>query len=89
MSLGGIAIAIGVLVDAGDRGDRERLPLHRAARREPRRGGVAEIVLEPPAVGRPIFFSMAIIVLSFVPVFALRARRGSCSTRSPSPRPSP
>src|SRR6266851_3240693 len=78
MSLAGIAIAIGVLVDAGivvtenafrfveqrhvDPGDRRR---------------VWETVLESTRlVGRPVFFSMAIILLAFVPVFALTGQEG-------------
>ena len=79
MSLAGIAIAIGVLVDAGivvtenafrqieQRGRRHARPAGRAARRcaTPRQ-----------LVGRPIFFSMAIIVLAFVPVFALTGQEG-------------
>ncbi|HKV39984.1 MAG TPA: CusA/CzcA family heavy metal efflux RND transporter [Blastocatellia bacterium] len=78
MSLSGIAIAIGVLVDAGivvtenafrymeknkiDSKDRARVL-----------GGVLE---STRLVGRPIFFSMAIIILAFVPVFALTGREG-------------
>jgi Cu(I)/Ag(I) efflux system membrane protein CusA/SilA len=78
MSLAGIAIAIGVLVDAGivvtenafrymeqrgvDPGDRRR---------------VWETVLESTRlVGRPVFFSMAIILLAFIPVFALSGQEG-------------
>jgi copper/silver efflux system protein len=76
MSLAGIAIAIGVLVDAGivvtensfrhlegvDTNDRAR---------------VLETVLRATRlVGRPTFFSMAIIILAFVPVFALTGQEG-------------
>jgi len=32
-------------------------------------------------VGRPTFFSMAIIILAFVPVFALTGKKESSSTR--------
>lgn len=39
-------------------------------------------------VGRAIFFSLAIIVISFVPVFLLEAQGGGCSGRSPTRRPS-
>src|SRR5713226_6025116 len=57
MSLAGIAIAIGVLVDAAI--------------------VVTETVLEATRlVGRPIFFSMAIIILAFIPVFALTGQEG-------------
>jgi len=77
MSLGGIAIAIGVLVDAGVimvencyRHLSEIPPEERAAKR-------LEIVISSAKqVGRAIFFSLAIIVLSFVPVFMLEGQEG-------------
>src|SRR5262249_36290774 len=75
MSLGGIAIAIGVLVDAGIVVTENAM---RYAEKTPgyeRR--VTEVVLaSAKLVGRPIFFSMAIIVLAFVPVFALTGQEG-------------
>jgi Cu(I)/Ag(I) efflux system membrane protein CusA/SilA len=76
MSLAGIAIAIGVLVDAGivvtENAFRH---LEGADTRD--RGKVLEIVLRATKqVGRPTFFSMAIIVLAFVPVFALTGQEG-------------
>jgi Cu(I)/Ag(I) efflux system membrane protein CusA/SilA len=75
MSLGGIAIAIGAMVDAAvvmienahkklERGwstEAERLRL------------IAEAAVE---VGPALFFSLLIITLSFVPVFALQAQEG-------------
>lgn len=81
MSLSGIAIAIGVLVDAAivltenvirhcelaekTKGApldaRERFRVVRAASKQ---------------VGRPIFFAMVIIILAFVPVFALQGQEG-------------
>ncbi len=77
MSLGGIAIAIGVLVDAGVimvencyRHLSEIPPDERDAKR-------LEIVISSAKqVGRAIFFSLAIIVLSFVPVFMLEGQEG-------------
>ena len=77
MSLGGIAIAIGVLVDAGVimvencyRHLSEIPPEERDAKR-------LEIVIRSAKqVGRAIFFSLAIIVLSFVPVFLLEGQEG-------------
>jgi copper/silver efflux system protein len=78
MSLAGIAIAIGVLVDAG-------IVVTENAFRQVEKRGVSlrdqrrvwETVLEATQlVGRPIFFSMAIIILAFVPVFALTGREG-------------
>ena len=58
---------------------RERVPLHRAARhrsaRSPARA--AQRCCESTRlVGRPVFFSMAIILLAFVPVFALTGQEG-------------
>ena len=78
MSLAGIAIAIGVLVDAGI------VVTENAFRFVEQRGvdlrdreAVRRTVLESTRlVGRPIFFSMAIIVLAFVPVFALTGQEG-------------
>ena len=78
MSLAGIAIAIGVLVDAGI------VVTENAFRFIERRGvdprnwrRVTETVLEATRlVGRPIFFSMAIIILAFIPVFALTGQEG-------------
>src|SRR5205085_5747165 len=75
MSLGGIAIAIGVLVDAGIVVTENCM---RSAEKTPDyEGKIMSVVLEASKlVGRPIFFSMAIIVLAFVPVFALTGQEG-------------
>jgi Cu(I)/Ag(I) efflux system membrane protein CusA/SilA len=78
MSLAGIAIAIGVLVDAAI------VVTENAFRFIEQRGvntrnrqRVTETVLEATRlVGRPIFFSMAIIILAFIPVFALTGQEG-------------
>ena len=78
MSLAGIAIAIGVLVDAGI------VVTENAFRFIEQRGidikdrdAVRRTVLESTKlVGRPVFFSMAIIILAFVPVFALIGQEG-------------
>ncbi len=105
MSLTGIAIAIGVLVDAAivvtenvirhcERAEEEKM---RKGERE--KGSAGESALSPShpftpvyrltaaetwqvtlevckQVGRPIFFAMAIIILAFVPVFALTGQEG-------------
>jgi Cu(I)/Ag(I) efflux system membrane protein CusA/SilA len=79
MSLGGIAIAIGVLVDAGI--VMTENVLRHAEQYTSRRGEspklIAEIALQgAQLVGRPIFFSMMIIILAFLPVFALTGMEG-------------
>src|SRR5687767_4666022 len=78
MSLSGIAIAIGVLVDAGI------VVTENAFRFLEKRGVdlkdrllVWQTVLDSTKlVGRPVFFSMAIIILAFIPVFALTGQEG-------------
>lgn len=78
MSLAGIAIAIGVLVDAGivvTENAFRRLELSGVDSRD--RQAVWQVVLDSAKlVGRPIFFSMAIILLAFIPVFALTGQEG-------------
>ena len=82
MSLSGIAIAIGVLVDAG-------VVVTEAVIREAHSvqegkvpglsypKNIAQIVLRATnLVIRPIFFAMVIIVLAFIPVFALGGEAG-------------
>ena len=78
MSLSGIAIAIGVLVDAGIVVTENAFRYMEKNGIDPRdRRRVWSGVLESTRlVGRPIFFSMAIIILAFVPVFALTGREG-------------
>src|SRR5258705_1680651 len=78
MSLAGIAIAIGVLVDAGIVVTENAFRHMEKEGVDPRdRKRVWSGVLESAQlVGRPIFFSMAIIILAFVPVFALTGREG-------------
>ena len=77
MSLGGIAIAIGVLVDAGvimvENCYRRLSELSEEERKAQR---LEVIIASAKQVGRAIFFSLAIIVLSFVPVFLLEGQEG-------------
>jgi len=79
MSLGGIAIAIGVLVDAGIVVT-ENVIRHAEAYSEKHgeyRSQIMQITLDATRlVGRPIFFAMTIIILAFVPVFALTGMEG-------------
>ncbi len=77
MSLGGIAIAIGVIVDAGvimvENCYRHLAALPPEERQAKR---TATILAAARQVGRPIFFSTAIIFLSFIPVFLLEGQEG-------------
>src|SRR5687768_12128727 len=78
MSLSGIAIAIGVLVDAGIviTENAFRFLEKRGINPKDRRR-VWETVLDSTRlVGRPVFFSMAVIILAFIPVFALTGQEG-------------
>jgi Cu(I)/Ag(I) efflux system membrane protein CusA/SilA len=75
MSLGGIAIAIGTMVDAGIvmvENVHKKLE-HAAGRLEDRAALVLEACRE---VGPSVFFSLMVIALSFLPVFALGAQEG-------------
>ena len=78
MSLAGIAIAIGVLVDAGIVVTENAFRHVEQRAVDPRdRARVWETVREATRlVGRPVFFSMAIILLAFIPVFALTGQEG-------------
>jgi Cu(I)/Ag(I) efflux system membrane protein CusA/SilA len=78
MSLAGIAIAIGVLVDAAIVVTENAFRSIEKRGVNPRnRARVLETVLDSTRlVGRPIVFSMAIIILAFIPVFALTGQEG-------------
>jgi Cu(I)/Ag(I) efflux system membrane protein CusA/SilA len=81
MSLTGIAIAIGVLVDAAIVVT-ENVIRHCEKAEEglgrplTRQETWATSLTACKQVGRPIFFAMAIIILAFVPVFALTGQEG-------------
>src|SRR5262249_52773143 len=76
MSLAGIAISVGILIDqAVVMGENAAHHLSRRFGRERVRGDTTEIVVHAcRTVGRPIFFSVLITILSFLPVFALSGR---------------
>ena len=78
MSLSGIAIAIGVLVDAGIVVTENAFRFLEKRKVDPKdRPLVWQTVLDSTKlVARPVFFSMLIIVLAFVPVFALTGQEG-------------
>ncbi|MEZ5447379.1 MAG: CusA/CzcA family heavy metal efflux RND transporter [Gammaproteobacteria bacterium] len=74
MSLGGIAIAIGAMVDAAIvMIENAHKQLELSGHHEPR-GQV--IVRAARQVGPALFFSLLVITLSFLPVFALEAQEG-------------
>jgi Cu(I)/Ag(I) efflux system membrane protein CusA/SilA len=74
MSLGGIAIAIGAMVDAAIvMIENAHKHLERAAPNKPR----IEVLIEAASqVGPALFFSLLIITVSFLPIFALEAQEG-------------
>jgi len=77
MSLGGLALAIGVLVDASivmvENAYRRVSEAEQPIPYEEQPGAIVQAAKQ---VGRPIFFSLAIIIVSFVPVFLLEAQEG-------------
>lgn len=81
MSLSGIAIAIGVLVDGAIVLTENAIRRCGVAEREKGRAlDAAErfdaVLASAQQVAQPVFFAMAIIVLAFVPVFALTGQEG-------------
>lgn len=78
MSLSGIAISIGVLVDSSIvMVENATHHLHKRFGSEKVRGDTRDLVLPAlQTVGRPIFFSVMIMVISFIPVFALGGMEG-------------
>jgi Cu(I)/Ag(I) efflux system membrane protein CusA/SilA len=74
MSLGGIAIAIGAMVDAAIvMIENAHKRLERAPRNAPRAGVLVKAATE---VGPALFFSLLVITVSFAPVFTLEAQEG-------------
>jgi Cu(I)/Ag(I) efflux system membrane protein CusA/SilA len=78
MALAGIAISIGVLVDAAVvMVENVMHHLHTHFGDKPVRGDVRPLVKAAcREVGRPLFFAMLIMLLSFLPVFALGGMEG-------------
>ena len=78
MSLSGIAISIGILVDAAVvmvENATHELKLHYGDERV--RGDTTEVVIRAcRLVGKPIFFAVMIMLISFIPVFALSGQEG-------------
>lgn len=78
MSLSGIAISIGILVDqAIVMVENATHALHMKFADGRIKGDTVEMLIEPcKMVGRPIFFAVLIMVISFLPVFALSGMEG-------------
>ncbi len=80
MSLGGIAIAIGALVDGAiimvENAHKhiERIKKEKGEVTEKER--IEAILKASKQVGKPVFFALLIIVVSFLPVFALSGQEG-------------
>ena len=81
MSLGGLALAVGVMVDAsivmvenGYRHLSERQEQNETPVTEPERRRI--LINAAKQVGPALFFSLLIIVVSFLPVFLLQAQEG-------------
>src|SRR5712671_4392001 len=88
MSLGGIAIAIGAMVDSAiimvenahkalERWSEERESDDAAIRSHALSLSRSDIIIDAAKnVGRPLFFALLVITVSFIPVFSLTAQEG-------------
>jgi Cu(I)/Ag(I) efflux system membrane protein CusA/SilA len=77
MSLGGIAIAIGAMVDAAIVMVENA---HKRLEQSPLINRTEIIIAAAKEVGRPLFFSLLVIAMSFLPIFALEAQEGRLFT---------
>ncbi len=75
MSLGGIAIAIGAMVDAAIVMI-ENMHKHIEKERLTDENRIRILLAATKEVGPPLFFSLIVITLSFLPVFTLQAQEG-------------
>ncbi len=79
MSLGGIAIAIGAMVDASivmvENSHKYLLRLPQALQKS-KKERLRAILEATSQVGKPIFFALLLIVVSFLPIFALSGQEG-------------
>jgi Cu(I)/Ag(I) efflux system membrane protein CusA/SilA len=81
MSLGGIAIAIGAMVDAAiimvENAHKALEHFRDEHGRDPDRAEHVRVIVDAAkSVGRPLFFSLLVITVSFIPVFSLTAQEG-------------
>jgi copper/silver efflux system protein len=81
MSLGGIAIAIGAMIDAAiimvENAHKALERFREEHDRDPDSTERFKVIVDAAkSVGRPLFFSLLVITVSFVPVFSLEAQEG-------------
>src|SRR5215469_5894412 len=81
MSLGGIAIAIGAMVDSAinmvENAHKFLEHFREEKGRDPTNAERIEVIISAAkSVGRPLFFALLVITVSFIPVFSLEAQEG-------------
>ena len=81
MSLGGIAIAIGAMVDSAiimiENAHKSLEHFREERGRDPTNAERVEVIVAAAkSVGRPLFFALLVITVSFIPVFSLEAQEG-------------
>ncbi len=81
MSLGGIAIAIGAMVDSAiimvENAHKFLEHFREEKGRDPTNAERVEVIISAAkSVGRPLFFALLVITVSFIPVFSLTAQQG-------------
>ncbi|MGH7952583.1 MAG: efflux RND transporter permease subunit [Limisphaerales bacterium] len=81
MSLGGIVVAIGAMVDSAivmiENAHKFLEHFREEHHREPDKTERFEVIIAAAkSVGRPLFFALLVIAVSFMPVFALEAQTG-------------
>src|SRR5216117_3430916 len=81
MSLGGIAIAIGAMVDSAiimiENAHKQLEHFRETHEREPNNVERVQVIIAgAKGVGRALFFALLVITVSFVPVFSLTAQEG-------------
>jgi Cu(I)/Ag(I) efflux system membrane protein CusA/SilA len=81
MSLGGIAIAIGAMVDSAiimiENAHKQLEHFREQNKRDPEKHERVDVIIAAAKqVGRPLFFSLLVITVSFIPVFTLESQEG-------------
>lgn len=84
MSLGGIAIAIGAMIDASivmiENAHKEINKLQLKQGSISKKERIELLLKSSQKVGRPIFFALMLVVVSFLPIFALSGQEGQLFT---------